>query len=85
MRQSIRAFIRRGDQQYVAEGIDIAVVAQGKTLDETVANLKEAILLHLDGEGPADFDLVPHPSLVVTLEPEPLSIAWAGANPYHEC
>jgi predicted RNase H-like HicB family nuclease len=35
---------------YVGECLDLAVVTQGKTLDETVQNLREAILLHLEGE-----------------------------------
>jgi len=35
---------------YVAECLDLAMVIQGKTLDETVQNLREAILLHLEGE-----------------------------------
>jgi predicted RNase H-like HicB family nuclease len=75
MRQSIKAFIYKGDRQYVAECLDIAVVTQGYTLDETIANLKEAITLHLEGEDPADFDLVPNPSLLVTLELEPMGVA----------
>jgi predicted RNase H-like HicB family nuclease len=47
------------------------VVTQGKTLDETLANLQEAVALHLEGENLADFDLAPNPSLMVTLELEP--------------
>ena len=47
-------------------------MTQGKTLDETIANLKEAVTLHLEGEDPTDFDLVPNPSLLVTLELEPV-------------
>jgi len=75
MRQSIKAFIYRGDRRYVAECLDLAVITQGDTLDETIANLKEAISLHLEGEDPADFDLVPNPPLLVTLELEPLGVA----------
>ena len=71
MHHSIKAFISRGDRYYIAECHEIAVVTQGETLDETIANLREAVALHLEGEDPADFDLVPHPSLLVTLELEP--------------
>ena len=47
----IKAVIRPGDQSgYVAECLDIAVVTQGRTLDEVVANLKEAVPLHLDDQ-----------------------------------
>ena len=44
------------------------VVTQGKTLDETMTNLQEAVALHLEGENPADFDLAPNLSVLVTLE-----------------
>lgn len=70
MRHSVKAFIHRGDNYYVAECLELAVVTQGKTLDETIANLKEAVALHLEGEEPAEFDLAPNPSLLVTLELE---------------
>jgi hypothetical protein len=35
---TIKAFIRRGEKYYVAECLEIAVVTQGKTLDETIEN-----------------------------------------------
>ena len=72
MRRTIKAFITRGEAQYVAECLEIGVVTQGKTLDETIANLQEAVGLFLEGEDPADFDLVPEPALLVTLELEPV-------------
>ncbi|MDD5311923.1 MAG: type II toxin-antitoxin system HicB family antitoxin [Dehalococcoidia bacterium] len=75
MHHSIKAFVYKGDNHYIAECHEIAVVTQGKTLDETIANLKEAVALHLEGENPADFDLAPNPSLLVTLELEPSSVA----------
>ncbi|HEX77599.1 MAG TPA: type II toxin-antitoxin system HicB family antitoxin [Dehalococcoidia bacterium] len=75
MRHSIKAFVHKGEKYYVAECMEIAVVTQGKTLDETVANLQEAVALHLEGEDLADFDLAPNPSLLVTLELEPMVVA----------
>ncbi len=75
MHRSIKAFIYKGDNYYVAECLEIAVVTQGKTLDETIANLREAVALHLEGENLADFDLVPDPSLLVTMELEPSGVA----------
>ncbi len=59
MRRTIKVFIRRGENYYSAECLEIAVVTQGKTLDETIANLNEAVALHLEGEDPADSNLVP--------------------------
>ena len=75
MRHSIKAFVYKGEGYYVAECMEIAVVTQGKTLDETMANLQEAVALHLEGENLADFDLAPNPSLLVTLELEPTVVA----------
>ena len=75
MRRTIKAFIHKGENYYVAECLELAVVTQGKTLDETVANLNEAVALHLEGEDPADFDLMPNPSLLVMLELEPASVS----------
>ena len=46
MGKSIKAFIYKGDTHYIAECMEIAVVTQGKTLDETIANLEKAVLLH---------------------------------------
>jgi predicted RNase H-like HicB family nuclease len=57
---------------YVAECLDLAVVTQGKTLDETVRNLREAIQLHLEGEDLAEIGLAANPPLLITLEMEPV-------------
>ena len=74
MRRSIKVFVHKGDNYYIAECLEIAVVTQGKTLDETMTNLKEAVSLHLEDEDPSDFDLVPNPSLLVALDLEPTVI-----------
>ncbi len=72
MRRSIKAYVYKGEAQYVAECMDIAVVTQGKTLDEAISNLQEAISLHLEGEDMAELGLVSDPTLLVTMELEPL-------------
>ncbi len=41
----------------MAECQNLDVVTQGKTLDETVQNLREAISLHLEGEDLAEMGL----------------------------
>ncbi len=69
---TIKAVIRPGDQSgYVAECLEIAVVTQGRTLDEVVANLKEAVSLHLDGEDLAALGLCANPTVVITMELQP--------------
>lgn len=75
MRRTIKAFVHKGEKYYIAECMELAVVTQGETLDDTIANLNEAVALHLEGENPADFDLVPNPSLLVTLELEPAGVS----------
>ncbi|MFO8101534.1 MAG: type II toxin-antitoxin system HicB family antitoxin [Dehalococcoidia bacterium] len=74
MRHSIKAFVYKGEEYYIAECMDIAVVTQGKTLDKTMHNLQEAVGLHLEGEDLAEFGLAPNPSLLVTFELEPAGV-----------
>jgi len=72
-RYTIQAVIYPGDESgYVAECVNLAVVTQGQTLDETVQNLREAILLHLEGEDMAALGFAPHPPVMVSLEMEPV-------------
>ena len=68
LRDSVHAVIFRGAQAFVVECLEVAVVTQGRTLDEAVANLKEALALHLEGEEPGAFGLTASPRLVVTYE-----------------
>jgi len=72
-RYTIQAVIYPGEESgYVAECLNLAVVTQGATLDETVRNLIEAIQLHLQGEDPKELGLAPHPPLLVTMELGPI-------------
>ena len=72
-RYTIQAVVYPGDSSgYVAECLNLAIVTQGQTLDETVQNLREAIQLHLSGEDLRELGLVEHAPLVVTLEMEPV-------------
>ena len=72
LRQNITATIRRGDQSgFVGECLEIPVVTQGATVDETLENLREAVSLHLEGEDPSDFGLRERPTLLVTIEVQP--------------
>lgn len=73
LQHTIKAFIRKGEKYYVAECMEISVVTQGLTLDEAVANLKEAVALHLQGEDLAQLGLAPNPTLIITMETEPVA------------
>lgn len=68
MKHIIQFHIFKGEKYYIAQGIDLPVVTQAKTLDELIKNLKEAIELQLEGENLADFDLAPEPSVLANLE-----------------
>ena len=71
LQRTITAVIRPGDQSgYVAECVEIPVVTQGATLDETVANLRDATELHLEGENLTEIGLAPDPTVVITMELE---------------
>ena len=64
MKKIIQVKIYRGEKYYVAECIDLPVVTQGKTLDEVVKNIKEAIELHLEGENLNEWDIMPDYSIL---------------------
>ena len=70
LQHTIKVVIRQGESCYVAECIEIAVVTQGKTMDETLVNLHEAVGLHLEGEDLAEMGLATHPTIVITMELE---------------
>ena len=75
MKKIISVHIFKSEKYYVAECIDLPVVTQGKTLDELVKNLKEAIELHLDGENLEDFDISSNPTVIANFELDNLSYA----------
>jgi len=73
LRHTIHAAITRDEEGwYVAECLEIAVVTQGRTLDETMANLQEAVALHLEGEDLSELGLSPSPTVAVSMELEPV-------------
>ncbi len=68
MKKTIQFHIFKGEKYYIAEGIDLPVVTQGKTLDSLVKNLREAVALHLEGKNITDYDIVSHPTILANLE-----------------
>lgn len=79
MKRIIHVRIFQGEKQFVAECFDLPVVTQAPTLDELMANIKEAIGLQLEGEDPADFGLSPDASILASFELEPEPQAHAKA------
>jgi predicted RNase H-like HicB family nuclease len=70
MKHNIQAYIYKDEKYYVAECVEINVVIQGRTLDETITNLREAVSLHLEGDDPAEYGLVDNPTILVIMELE---------------
>ena len=68
MKKIIKAFIYFDGEYYCAKCLEIDVFTQGKTMDETIKNLKEAVSLHLEGVNPSEYGLVKHPGLFVMME-----------------
>ena len=73
LQHTIKAYIRKGETHYVAECMEVPVVTQGKTIDETVENLREAVALHLEGENLSELGLTSNPTLIITMEVSPLA------------
>ena len=67
-RDTVHAVVTRDRHWYVAECLELAVVTQGRTLDELVTNLREAVALHLEGEDPASTGVVAEPRVSLTYE-----------------
>jgi predicted RNase H-like HicB family nuclease len=67
LKNTINVIIHEGEKQgYVAECLEISVVSQGLTLDETIKNIQEAVSLHL--EDLTEFGLTEKLSLKINLE-----------------
>ena len=87
MLYTLNAIIRPGEQSgYVAECVELPVVTQGRSLDETTQNLREAVGLHLEGEDLQALGFAVNPAIIVSYEMEPvgaqieLSAACAGSS-----
>jgi predicted RNase H-like HicB family nuclease len=68
MKAIIQFQISKGDKYYIAEGVGVPVVTQGKTLDELAKNVKEAVDLHFEGEDAQTLGFESHPSVLLNFE-----------------
>ena len=68
LRDTIHAVAHREQGFYIGECLEIALVTQGRTLDELISNLEEAIDLHLEGEDSEAFGLKPELRLALICE-----------------
>jgi len=74
VKKIIQVKIYKGRKYYVAECVDLPVVTQGKTLDETVQNVREASELHLEGENLDEWDILPDFSILANFELESIYV-----------
>jgi len=65
---TIHAVVTKDADTYVVDCHEIAVVTQGTTIDEALANLVEAVTLHLEGEDLAALGLGPLKRIHVSYE-----------------
>ena len=77
MKSVIHFYISKGEKQYVAEGVELAIVTQAKTLDELVKNIHEATELHLEAGTPAEFGLVQSPLISINFELPEVNLSHA--------
>ena len=74
-RSTLHGVVERSGRWYAAQCVELPVVTQGRTLDEAVANLREAVRLHLDGEDLDALNLAPSLALHLTFETTPFRVA----------
>jgi predicted RNase H-like HicB family nuclease len=67
MKQSIQFYIFKGDKQYVAEGVGVNIVTQGKTLDILSKNIAEAVSLYMEHKD-AKKEFKKFPSIFMNME-----------------
>jgi predicted RNase H-like HicB family nuclease len=68
MKDTIHAVVLSDQGIYVGECLEVAVVTQGRTLDELVSNLEEAVSLHLEGEDLSRMGIQSAPRLSIAYE-----------------
>lgn len=79
MKRIVQARITRGEKYFIAECFDLPVVTQAETLDELMANLKEAVGLQLEGEDAHEYGIAKDASILASYELEATAPAHAEA------
>lgn len=73
LKTTIHVVARRSAGVFFAESLELALVTQGRSLDELLRNVKQAVRLHLEDEDPARFGLTASPRISLIYEE-----GWAG-------
>jgi len=71
--KSIAQFnVSQEDNMYVAEGLNIPVVTDGKNFEELADNIREAVSLYFENEKPSSLGFARIPSILTNFELQPL-------------
>ncbi|MEA3415740.1 MAG: type II toxin-antitoxin system HicB family antitoxin [Thermodesulfobacteriota bacterium] len=68
MKKMIKAEIYYDGEHYCGRCLDFDVFTQGKTLDELVHNLREALQLHFEDDPESLVDFAPNPPLFTMMD-----------------
>lgn len=68
MKKSIAFHVYKGNKYYVAEGVGVPIVTQGKTLDMLQKNIAEAVHVFLYRENPRQTGIVKNPAVLFSGE-----------------
>lgn len=68
MKNIIQFWVSQEDGVYTASGVNVPIVTDGKTFEELLVNIKEAVGLYFENENPANFGFGPTPSILTSLE-----------------
>lgn len=68
--RTFTAVIKKGEKQYVALCQEVDVVSQGRTVEEAIGNLKEAVELYVEEMGMPE-EARPSDTVVVNFEVKP--------------
>lgn len=74
-RTTLHGVVARSGRWYSAQCVELPIVTQGRTLDETVANLRAAVELHLEGEDLDTLGVAPAVTLHLTIETPSFRVA----------
>lgn len=73
-RSVIHAVVVESEGHYVADCLEVAVATQGASLEELLANLREAVDLYMSDEDPVVLGLTPEPRLLISFETSARSV-----------
>ncbi|NHV98943.1 MAG: type II toxin-antitoxin system HicB family antitoxin [Thaumarchaeota archaeon] len=69
----VQVKIYRGERYYIAECVDLPLFTYGRTLDEVVEKMREAVTPRLKNDGLNEWEMPPDFSILLNLEiPSPV-------------